>query len=204
MTDEALRDLVVKHETSISSLLLVSERLSEDIKNLVSSQHDTSKRLEEIAKYLAKQAVFSSKIEDMDKNIAEGFKRRDDALYAGLKRVHLRLDDIDKVQKSEAGCNSVRLLTKDVEHLTKEMETLVLTVSNVATTQSKILSPTALRWILGIVFVASMGFGSYVVRSLGAISQDLYVHHSKSAAVKEEMRRFEHWLGFMEVKQGER
>ena len=202
MTDESLRDLVVKHETSISSLLLVSERLSEDIKSLVSSQHDTSKRLEEIAKYLAKQAVFSSKIEDMDRNIAEGFQRRDDALRDGLKRVHLRLNDMDKIQKSEIGCNSVRLLTKDVEQLTKEVDTLVSTVSNVATAQSKILSPVALRWILGIVFVASMGFGSYVVRSLGDISQDLYVHNSQSDAVKEEMRRFEHWLGFMEAQQG--
>ena len=32
MTDEALRDLVVKHETSISSLLLLSERLQQNIK----------------------------------------------------------------------------------------------------------------------------------------------------------------------------
>ena len=160
MTDDVMRDLVTKHDTVITNLV-------SSVEHLVSSQTETNKRLEEITKFLTKQVVFSNKLENMDRDVAESFKR-----------VHSRMDEIDDVQKSSRGCSSVRLLTKDLESLTKEVDRLVENMNSnreyveaVDKQVSEMLSPSLLKWVGGFIILYTVTFGTYVVQSFNTLDK---------------------------------
>jgi hypothetical protein len=160
MTDDIMRDLVTKHDAVITSLV-------SSVEHLVQSQTDTNKKLEEITKLLSQQTLLSTKLEQMDKELVESFKR-----------VHHRIDEVDNLQKSDLGCNSVRLLTKDIESLTKDTMRLVGLVEDhrqnlemVKKIQNGYPSTTAIRWGIGVLIAYSITFGTYVVQSIGGLSQ---------------------------------
>jgi len=164
MTDDALKDLVLKHDSEISLLANSIENQSKSIESLVASNAETNKRLEEISGYLAKQALFDNKLEVMDRELSESFKR-----------VHKRIDEMDEIQTSTNGCKSVQLLTKDVESVEKESTHLAGTIGDMKITletQQKVLdslpSSKLITWILGFIIVYSVTFGSYVVSELQA------------------------------------
>lgn len=155
MTDEALKDLVLKHDHTI-------ENLANSVEALVNSNTETNKRLEEISRYLAKQAVFDTKLADMDKDISESFQR-----------VHKRIDEVDNIQKSNDGCKSVQLLHKDVTALTKTVSQLAGTVGDIKIsnehTDSKVNSlptPKVIAWVAGFSIAYLVSFGVYVVQQL--------------------------------------
>ena len=159
MTDEVMKDLVTKHDTTIAQLAL-------SVEHLVSSQAETNTQLKDISKYLAKQAVFSTRFEDMNRELTDSFKR-----------VHLRIDEIDNIQKNEHGCNSVRLLTKDIESLTKDTIRLVgigedhrQHIEALQKVQSGYPSTLMIRSVLGIVFLYLVSFGVYVVQSINNLA----------------------------------
>jgi len=160
MTDDIMKDLVTKHDAVITSLVA-------SVEHLVKSQTDTNKKLEEITKLLTKQVLLSNRIEAMDKELTESFKR-----------VHHRIDDMDKLQKSDNGCNSVRLLTKDIEALTRDTIRLVGSVEDqrqhleaMQKIQTSYPSTTAIRWGVGILIAYSITFGTYVVQSISGLTQ---------------------------------
>ncbi len=159
MTEEAMKDLLLKHDTAI-------QKFAQSIEHLAQAQSDTSReiketgrRLEEITKYLAKQQVFSSRLEAMDRELADSFKR-----------VHKRIDDIETTQRSDAGCSSVKLLNRDVSALTKEVNRLVgiveehrLNIEKIDRIQAGAISPSTIKWFVGLLMPALIAFGSYVV-----------------------------------------
>lgn len=158
MTDDIMRDLVAKHDGVITSLVA-------SVEHLVTSQTETNKRLEEISKFLAKQVLLSNRLETMDKELAASFNR-----------VHTRMDEMDTIQKSENGCNSVRLLTKDIETITKDVSRLTTAVENNVTSvasitevQNKYPSTVAIRWGVGILILYSITFGTYVTQSINGL-----------------------------------
>ena len=53
MTDDALKDLVLKHDSEISLLANSIENQSKSIESLVDSNAETNKQLKEISGYLA-------------------------------------------------------------------------------------------------------------------------------------------------------
>jgi len=164
MTDDTLKELVQKHDNEISLLANSIQHQSKSIESLVSSNSETNKRLEEISKYLAKQALFDNKLEVMDKELEESFKR-----------VHKRIDDIENIQESTNGCKSVQLLNKDVQSISKDTIQLVGALKDtknelraVGKRIDDLPSPKVLQWSIGLVIVYLVSFGSYVVSSLHA------------------------------------
>jgi len=162
MTDDALKDLVLKHDNEISLLANSIENQSKSIESLVNSNAETNKQLKEISGYLAKQALFDSKLESMDRELSDSFKR-----------VHKRIDEMDNIQTSTIGCKSVQLLNKDVQSISKDTIQLVETLKDtknelraVGKRIDDLPSPRVLQWVIGLVIVYLISFGSYVVSSL--------------------------------------
>jgi len=162
MTDDALKDLVLKHDSEISLLANSIENQSKSIESLVDSNAETNKQLKEISNHLAKQALFDNKLEVMDKELEESFKR-----------VHKRIDDIENIQTSTIGCKSVQLLNKDVQSISKDTLQLVGTLKDtknelhsVSKRIDDLPSTRVLQWVIGLVIVYLVSFGSYVVSSL--------------------------------------
>lgn len=155
MTDEALRSVVAQHDTTIVQLVT-------SVEHLVKSQSETNKRLEDISKLLTKQIVLSTKLEEIDRNAAETFSR-----------VHKKIEELEDVQKSEVGCNSVRILQKDVERALRDLERLEVQILRnrgdldiIAQEQTHTVKPATLKWALGMLIVYSVSFGSFVVSNL--------------------------------------
>ena len=155
MTDEALRSVVAQHDTTIVQLVT-------SVEHLVKSQSETNKRLEDISKLLTKQIVLSTKLEEIDRNAAETFSR-----------VHKNIEELEDVQKSEVGCNSVRILQKDVERALRDLERLEVQILRnrgdldiIAQEQTHTVKPATLKWALGMLIVYSVSFGSFVVSNL--------------------------------------
>ena len=164
MTDDALKDLVLKHDSEIALLANSIETQSKNIENLVNSNTETNKQLKEINGYLAKQALFDSKLDAMDKEVEESFKR-----------VHKRIDDIENIQESTIGCKSVQLLNKDTQSISKDTLQLVGALKDsknelhvISKRIDELPSPRVLQWVIGLVIVYLVSFGSYVVSSLHA------------------------------------
>jgi len=155
MTDDTLKDLVLKHDHTIETLV-------SSVDQLVASNTETNNRLADISKYLAKQSVFDTRLSAMDRELEDSFRQ-----------VHARIDTLDVVQSSEHGCKSVQLLNKDVQSISKDTLRIVESLEN---TQEKleitskrldeIPSQKIMQWVVGIVIIYLISFGSYVVTSI--------------------------------------
>jgi len=184
MTDEVMKDLVSKHDKVIEELVISNTGIVTSVEHLVETQKEsnerqlaTNNRLEEISKYLAKQAVFSTKLEAMDREIKESFQRRDEVRLEKDKRIHARIDEVELLQKSENGCNSVRLLTKDTEAITRDVLRLVGTIKEhrlgiefLEKKSASDIKPSTIRWAIGILVGYSILFGTYIVQSIGGLN----------------------------------
>jgi len=160
VTDEVMKELVTKHDMTISHLV-------SSVEHLVQSQTVTNERLEEISKFLAKQVVFGSKLDNMDRDLTDSFKR-----------VYGKIDEVDIIQKSAKGCNSVRLLTKDVETLTRDVTRLIGNSEehrlHIETLDRKIASypPRGAMLTVTVIVVGYMiTFGAYVTQTLNALDK---------------------------------
>lgn len=167
MTDETLRDLVTKHDSTINSLVVSVEHLVTAQAKTNEQQVETNKRLQEISKYLAKQAVFDSQLATMDRELTESFKR-----------VHQRIDVMEAVQNSDTGCNSVKLLNKDVQSIARDVIRLIGTVEDEklkvdAVDKAVKTYPSAgtIKWLIGGILVYLVSFGTYVVQSIQALNE---------------------------------
>jgi len=176
MTDETMKELLTRHDDAIIKQDTTIKALVVSVEHLVSAQTETNEQLKDISKYLAKQAIFSNKLETMDREIKESFERRDKDLAEKIKRFHQRVDEIDVLQKSENGCNSVRLLHKDVESLTRDMTRLIgvteehrMSIEQLDKNDSNKISPTTIRWAVGLTVLYSISFGTYVVQAFSKV-----------------------------------
>lgn len=155
MTDSTMKELVLKHEQTIESLV-------KSVDALVNSNSETNIRLKEISEHLYKQAVFDTKLSSLDKELTDSFKG-----------IYSRIDELEITQNSNAGCKSVQLLSKDVKAHDKDITQLVggledtkLTINNVDKSIEALPSRALITWGIGILVIYSISFGSYVVSSL--------------------------------------
>ena len=177
MTDEAMRDLLARHDTDIVEQKATIKSLVVSVEHLVVAQTETNEQLKDISKYLAKQAIFTNKLETMDREIKEAFVRRDKDLVEKIKRFHQRVDEIDVIQKDENGCNSVRLLHKDVESISRDVARLIglseehrMSIEQLEKKDAAAVSPTTIRWATGIIILYSITFGTYVVQGFSEMN----------------------------------
>jgi len=194
MTDDTQKNLIQRHDKRLDEHDNTIRTLVASVEQLVETQAVTNQRLEEISRFLSKQAVFSTRLDDLDRNLSESFKR-----------VHERIDKLENTQDSEVGCNSVRLLNRDLTHLTEDIDRLVNSVSTMAGKvdtleehQRSFLSPSTIKWIAGFIIVYIIGFGSYTAGSINSINSTMTKHTVLLDTNSKELTRFEHWLGFMQ------
>ena len=162
MTDDTMRDLVTKHDLTITQLVT-------SVEHLVASQTETNKRLEEISKFLAKQVVFSTKLDNMDRELTESFRR-----------VHARIDEMDKIQKSDFGCSSVKLISKDIETMIKSINKLAehadiqdTKIEAIETYNSGRISSNTIKWGIGLFLPFFIMLSVYYVTSINDIKVDV-------------------------------
>jgi len=161
MTDETLKELILKHDGALESLASSIEHLAKTQELTSCDVRDTIKKLEEISIYLTKQSALEQKVANIDKELLESFKR-----------VHSRIDEIDLVQRGNSGCNSVRLLTKDIVAITKDVTNLVRAteiqrehIEVLQQHNAADIAPITIRWFVGLIIAYSIAFGSYVVQT---------------------------------------
>jgi len=169
MTDEKLRELVLKHDGSLEQLAKSIEHLAKAQEMTSIDVRDTIKKLEEISVYLTKQSALEQKVSTMDKELLDSFKR-----------VHKRIDYIDLIQKDVSGCNSVRLLTKDITTLTKDVTNLVRAtevqrghIEELQQHNAASITPITIRWVVGLIIAYSIAFGSYVVQTFNQVDKTM-------------------------------
>jgi hypothetical protein len=152
MTDDALRDLVHKHDNSIAQLAI-------SIEHLVQSNASMIPEIRNITRYLTEQEAISDRIDNMNREIIESFAR-----------LYKRLDSIE----SDSGPKSVQLIKKDVDHITtqlgKAQDDIIRYRDRLETVEKNSVSPTMRNWLLGMVIMYSIVFGTYVVQSLNTLA----------------------------------
>ena len=167
MDHESLTSQVLQHDAAIISLTQSIEHLAKAQARMSEEIKETNKRLEELMRYLTKQQVFTNRLEALDKELEESFKR-----------VHRRIDEVVHTQRSDNGCASVKLLHKDVEAIAKETKRLVTIIEKhekkIEEHNAKLqksISPALLRWAGGIVIVYGVTFGVYVFQTLADLQR---------------------------------
>ena len=177
MDDNALKALVSKHDTTIEHMAASIDSLVTSQNELNKNQFELTKELSSIAKKLNGQELINNRLDMLDKELRESFKRRDDAKADSDKRIHKRIDDIMTIQTNDNGCNSVRLLTKDVQALTKDTLKLVgvteehrIKIEQIDENRARDIAPSTIKWGVGILIAYSITFGTYIVRSISTLS----------------------------------
>ena len=147
------------------------------ISSLVISQKDLAKELSNISQKLTNQDLVNNRIDTLDKELIESFKRRDEALLESNKQIHKRIDDIAIIQASDNGCNSVRLLTKDVQALTRDTIRLVgvteehrIKIEHIDESRARDVAPATIKWATGLLIAYSITFGTYIVNSINKLN----------------------------------
>jgi len=152
--DDNLKETLLEHKAIIPQLVA-------SVQHLVETQTETNKRLEEISKYLAKQAVFSNKLETIDKEIREAFTRRDADRIEKDKRIWKAIADLQLTQNSDNGCNSVKLVNKDLDALAVSVKALTESTQAIHDTVTKYPSSATIKWVLGFIIICTLSFGKY-------------------------------------------
>jgi len=153
------------------------ENIIMSINSLVTSQHELTKELGNVAQKLSSQDLVNNRIDLLDKELTESFKRRDETFSENNKRVHNRINSVEAIQASDSGCNSVRLLTKDVQALTKDTLRLVgvteehrIKIENIDSSRAKDMSPTLIKGVVVVMIGYSVTFGTYIVDSISKLN----------------------------------
>ena len=184
-----LREVVHRHDKDI-------DRLVVSVDNLVHTQGETNKRLEDISKHLANSAIASNKLEQMEREIADSFKHRDRERNESFKRFGEKLEAIEHIQRSDSGCQSVKLLTKDVNSMSKEhllvmgtLEEHRIKLEHIDHHFTTMISPLTMKWVAGFIIMYSITFGSYVVNSINKLNNtDVKVTQMLTRDIKDTAR----------------
>ena len=194
MNDETKAVLLNQHSDKLIEHDNIIKKLVFSVEQLVSTQADTNIELKKIATFLAKQAVFSTKLEDLESNLSES-----------SSRLNKRISNIEETQSSVFGCSSVKLVNKDITRLTEDIDKLVVAVGSINTKvesvthkQAEALSSSTIRWILVFVITYIVGFGVYVSNSINTTNNLIGNMNTKNVVYDKELSRLEHWIGFME------
>ena len=180
MTDNELKELVNKHDAVIGQLVTSNSQIVASIDNLVIAQRASNDRLSEISILLGKQDILSIKLDTMDKDIQESFNRRDVIVVDSVKRLHSRIDELERIQKSDSGCSSVKLMSKDIDSnsrdiikLTGDHEEHRIRVKHLEEHRAADISPITIKWITGMIVAYSITFGTFIVQRLDNTSTEI-------------------------------
>lgn len=141
---------------------VVIKDLIESMNTLINTQEKLARELSNISKKLCNKDLLDNRLDMLDKEITESFKR---------------IDSIATIQASDKGCNSVRLLTKDVQSLNKDTLRLVgvteehrIKLERIDEDIAKNIAPSTIKWVTGLLVAYSIMFGTYIVTSINKLN----------------------------------
>jgi len=147
VTDENFKDMVIAHDKDISTL-------ATSIETLASNVGATNNRLSEVIDIMNQQSVLVERMNNMDHNVTESFKRA----WGRLEKL--------EVMAETNGCNIARGLDKEKDVFTEKIKVINNRLHDVEINTSTFWSGAAPKWILGLLVSYSITFGTYVVTSL--------------------------------------
>ena len=177
MTDETMKDLVNEHDKAIKQLTISNIELSESIKTLVSSQTSINNQLQTISESLVKQLLISEKLDNMNEEIKSSFDVRDKSTLDVYGRIFERIGLLEQTQQSSTGCNSIKLLHKDIESITKSISNTekleninTKRIADLENHNASSFSPSTYKWAIALLITYCAMFGIYVVQSINSLT----------------------------------
>ena len=99
MSDEDYKDLIITHDKQIDKIDNHLDNLAKSVGDLSTSISASNRKMEDFTTMLSQQNVIMEKFANMDKELTDSFKR-----------VHQRIDNIEKMQGGD-GCRAISKLT---------------------------------------------------------------------------------------------
>ena len=142
--------MVIQHDKHIDSL-------ASSIGSLASNVQDTNNKLGDVIDVLAQQNVLVERINNLDSNVAESFKRAWGRLG--------KLED----ESANGGCDAAKALHKEKASITEKIDASNCRIKDlevdVKDISSDVVGSSTIRWALGLLIFYSITFGVYVVTS---------------------------------------
>ena len=174
MTEEDYKDMVIQHDKHIDSL-------TSSIGNLATSVGATNTKLDAAIDVITHQNVLVERMNNLDSNVAESFKRA----WGRLEK----LED----ESANGGCDSAKLLHKEKDVMNDKLKTSNNRIHDLEKDMKEVTSTSftssTMRWALGLLMFYSIMFGVFVVTSLHETETTLSSYIAKDTAVTETTSR---------------
>lgn len=149
-----IKTTVAEHSIHITSL-------GEALKDLAVATEHTNKKLDKVAEALSTQSVIMEKLNNLDENIRDSFKRRDDRLLAlettqsgnGCAKLNVAEESIKSLGRS---IDTLKAMHKSDDRLMSER------VDKLESKTDSIVSATTIKWAIGITIAAVITFIGFV------------------------------------------
>ena len=174
MTEEDYRNMVIHHDKHIDSL-------SASISNLAGSVSSSNNKLDTVIDAITHQNVIIERMNNMENNVAESFKR-----------AWGRLGKLEETS-SGVGCEAAKLLHKEKDLANEKMKVANKRIDSLETDVKVVttgnISGGTLRWLMGLLVFYSITFGVYAVTSLHEIDTALSSYIARDTEIRETTSR---------------
>jgi len=179
MRDEDVKDLVMTHDKHI-------EVMSQSIEHLASAVGTTNSKMEEIIGVLSTQNVIMEKVNNMDTNIKE---------FAD--RIGSRIEAVEKTQNAD-GCAPLKVLESTAVIYDKRLGASEKHIGALYDETKRIIPPSVIKWVLGLLILEAISFGTYTVQFLHEIDTAARMQKVKSEEIRkrydEKIEKLENYI----------
>lgn len=125
------------------------------------------------------KSISELNVSSLNKNVfEERLKIIEDKLDSNIELLNGKIENIENIQNSDSGCTSVKLLSKDVRELTKNINELVqitkshnIDIENLKIKQESNLKVNTVKAVIFFSITYAVAFGSYVIKSINDLSK---------------------------------
>ena len=191
MTDDQYKDMVIDHDKHIDTL-------AGSIENLAINVSDTNSKLGDVIEVMSHQTVLVERMNNMDNNVSESFKRA----WGRLEKLEVMVDT--------NGCNIAKGLAVESNAfkdklvvVNKRIKGTEESVTKLSDKLNETVTGNVIRWALGLLIVYSVTFGTYVVQSIHNTDTVIASYIAKDTEVREyTSRRLDDIVDIMRYERG--
>lgn len=158
--------------TSVAEHSIQIDALGKAMEDLAIATTHTNEKLDKVADALSVTSIIMEKLSNLDENIKDSFKRRDD-----------RLDVVERTQ-SASGCSKLNVAEETIKGLGRSIDTAKAIhksdeklmsdrVDKVEDKVENIVSGATIKWAIGIFLVVMMSFIGFVNARYSEVSQKI-------------------------------
>ena len=183
---ERRKDYVNVH-TTVAEHSIQIDMLGKAMEDLAIATTHTNEKLDKVADALSVTSIIMEKLSNLDENIKDSFKRRDD-----------RLDGLEKVQ-ADSGCSKLNVAEESIKSLGRSIDTAKAIhksdeklmsdrVDKLEDKVDNIVSGATIKWAIGIFLVITMGFIGFVNVRYAEVSQKIVACRATEAVLTSSVR----------------